>query len=169
MCRSVNGSAEATTLPAESIDLVVAGQAFHWFDPPKARSEFVRVLRPGGFVALVWNTRKTDATPFLRGYEQLLRTYGTDYKEVVHTNVDAATLTAFFGPGGHKRFTLPNEQRFDLDGVIGRTRSSSFVPVEGHPNYEPLFAGLRRLFAVEAVDGLVSFEYETELFVGRMG
>jgi SAM-dependent methyltransferase len=165
---SVNGSAEATTLPAASIDLAVAGQAFHWFDPPKARAEFRRVLRPTGSVALVWNTRKTDTTPFLRGYEQLLRTYGTDYKEVVHTNVDAATLAAFFGPGGYKRFALPSEQQFDLDGVLGRTRSSSYVPTEGHPNYEPLYDGLRRLFETEAVDGMVSFECETELYVGRM-
>jgi hypothetical protein len=126
------------------------------------------VLRPAGAVALVWNTRRTDTTPFLRGYEQLLRTYGTDYEEVVHTNVDAATLAAFFGPGGYKRFSLPNVQRFDLDGVLGRTRSSSFVPTEGHPNYQPLYAGLRDLFEATAVDGAVSFEYETELYVGRM-
>ncbi|HVK08056.1 MAG TPA: class I SAM-dependent methyltransferase [Gemmataceae bacterium] len=168
MFYSVNGTAEATNLPTASIGLAVAGQAFHWFDPPKARAEFVRILRPDGAAALVWNTRETDTTPFLRGYEHLLRTYGTDYKEVVHTNVSADTLAAFFGPGGYRRFTLPNEQRFDLDGVLGRTRSSSFVPTEGHPNYEPLYAGLRRLFDAEAVNGVVRFEYETELYLGRM-
>src|SRR5687768_7090137 len=68
--RSVAGTAEETTLPDRSVDLVVAGQAFHWFDRARARAECRRILRPGGFVALLWNTRRVDATPFLRAYEE---------------------------------------------------------------------------------------------------
>src|SRR5205807_10019487 len=82
--QGVAGTAEDTTLPAASTDYVVAGQAFHWFDPPAARREFARVLRPGGWVVLMWNRWQPDTTPFLRAYEDLLLLFGTDYKKVDH-------------------------------------------------------------------------------------
>ncbi|MBZ5497358.1 MAG: class I SAM-dependent methyltransferase [Acidobacteriia bacterium] len=72
---SVRGAAEATGPPAGAIDLVVAGQAFHWFHQEEARAEFARILKPRGWVALVWNTRKTETTSFSREYERLLQTF----------------------------------------------------------------------------------------------
>ena len=87
---TVAGSAENTTLPDASIDLITAGQAFHWFDEMKARVEFKRILKSGGFVALVWNDRRLDSTPFLAAYEQLLREFGTDYAQV--QDFDVANL-----------------------------------------------------------------------------
>lgn len=166
--RSVAGTAEATGLPDASIDLIVAGQAFHWFDPKRAKAEFGRILRPGGSVALLWNTRRTDSSPFLRGYEALLQRFGTDYREVVHTNVDQTRLVAFFSPGGFRAFQLDNEQRFDRDGLRGRTRSSSYTPPPGHPDFEPMMAELDRLFDQFNESGRLRFEYDTELYVGRL-
>ncbi len=163
---SVAGLAEATSLPNASIDLVVAGQAFHWFDSPKARIEFQRILRPGGFAALIWNTRRVDATPFLREYERVLHQFGTDYAAVVHTNIDWAAIEAFFG-GPVQRTVLANEQRFDRDGVRGRTRSNSYVPKPNEPNFEPMMAELDRLFAEHQEDGVVRFLYDTEVSVGK--
>src|SRR5437879_9326158 len=81
---SIKGTAESTTLPDRSVDLVTAAQAAHWFDRPRARREFLRILKPGGWLVLLWNERRTDSRPFLRDYEQLLLTYGTDYQEVRH-------------------------------------------------------------------------------------
>ena len=77
----MNASAEATTLPDNSIDLFVAAQAFHWFDIPAARREFQRILKPGGSALLLWNTRKLGGTPFLEAYEKLLIAYGTDRRQ----------------------------------------------------------------------------------------
>src|SRR6266480_1804978 len=78
---SIDGSAESTTVPNHSIDLITAGQAFHWFDRPKAKLEFARILKRDGWVVIIWNERRLDATPFLKAYEQLLLNFGTDYQD----------------------------------------------------------------------------------------
>src|SRR5512146_1480557 len=98
---SLGGSAEETGLPDASVDFVTAGQAFHWFDPLRAREEFQRILKPRGWVALVWNERRLDSSPFLEAYEGLLQTYGIDYNQVNHRNVeeDPQAIPRFFGGG----------------------------------------------------------------------
>src|SRR5258708_6434564 len=72
---SIDGTAEATTLPDESVDFATAAQAAHWFDLARARREFARILKPGGWAVLIWNERSIDTTSFLRAYEELLMTY----------------------------------------------------------------------------------------------
>jgi SAM-dependent methyltransferase len=165
---SVAGRAEATTLPSASIDLITAGQAFHWFEPAPTRAEFTRILRPGGWVALVWNERLTETTPFLRAYEDLLVRYATDYDRVDHRLVaDDPAIAAFFQTPVSKH-TLPNQQRFDLEGVRGRLLSSSYAPEADHPNYAPMLTELERLFAQHAQEGVVVFEYLTLVYLARL-
>jgi hypothetical protein len=166
--RSVAGTAEATTLPDRSVDMIVAGQAFHWFDRPKARTEFVRILRAGGPAVLMWNTLKEDATPFMKAYIALLSEYGTDYRQVVHTNLDRAALRDFYGSDPEYR-VLPNEQAFDRAGLHSRVRSSSYTPPPGHPNHEPMVKALDRLFDQYNDGGAVRFVYDTEVNFGRLG
>jgi SAM-dependent methyltransferase len=164
---SVDGTAEATGLADASVDVVAAGQAFHWFEEGKTRREFARVLRPGGRVALFWNTRLVDATPFLRAYEDFLLRFGTDYAQVDHRHVDAGRLARFFG-GPFETHTFPNEQAFDFGGLRGRLLSSSYVPAAGDPARTPMLDELRRLFDRHAEDGRVRVLYTTELHVGRL-
>lgn len=164
---SVRGSAEDTALPDASVDLVVAGQAFHWFDPARARAEFRRILRPDGFVALVWNTFKEGATPFMRAYVDLLREKGTDFKEVAHTNIGRDNLRAFYGADPAYR-VMPNEQAFDREGLHSRLRSASYTPPVGHPDHEPMLRALDRLFDEHQEGGRVRFVYDTELYLGRL-
>lgn len=167
--RSVNGTAEATTLPSGSVDFVTAGQAFHWFDKERARAEFSRILKPGGWVALVWNVRLLDATPFLREYEALLQAYGTDYAETRHRNLEEQGLGKFFGDKGPHVATFSNTQLFDYNGLMGRVLSSSYTPEVGHPNHEPMLQALRALFEERQEGGKVAFKYETQLYYGRLG
>src|SRR5215211_465185 len=94
---SVAGTAEATTLDDACVDFVAAGQAFHWFDPERARTEFARILEPTGWVVLIWNLRRKDATPFLAAYERLLETYRTDRGEVEFWRKSDEMASAFFG------------------------------------------------------------------------
>jgi SAM-dependent methyltransferase len=165
---SVNGTAEATTLPDSSVDFVTAGQAFHWFDRERTRKEFARILKPNGWVALIWNERLTDTSPFLRAYERLLQQYGTDYVAVDHRNIDADAITAFFAPGSFLLRKFENCQIFDYDGLKGRLLSSSYSPEAGHPNHPPMLDALRALFDKHQIGGKVSFDYTTLLYLGQL-
>lgn len=166
--KSVAGTAEATTLPDACVDLVTAAQAFHWFDPPRAAREFRRILRPGGGVALVWNTRKTSGSPFLEAYERLLNEFGTDYAAVRHDRADAERITAFFSPG-FDRTSFPTFQRLDREGLRGRLLSSSYTPGSDDPRRGPMLDALDGLFdRFKKEDGHVSIEYETVLFCGSV-
>lgn len=165
---SVAGSAEATTLPTASVDFVVAGQAFHWFEPNAARREFERILRPQGWVALIGNRRISDARPFERDYELLLRTYGTDYAAVAATYPNRQRMAEFFGEGKFLQSFTPNQQIFDFEGLRGRLLSSSYSPPEGHPNHAPMLADLKRLFDAHQQDGYVRFDYETSMYFGHL-
>ncbi|MBZ5606678.1 MAG: class I SAM-dependent methyltransferase [Acidobacteriia bacterium] len=164
---SIDARAERTGLPDTSVDLVSAGQAFHWFDAGAARREFQRILRSPRWVVLVWNEREVIGD-FLEGYEDLLHRYAPEYAKVDHRQIDAERIAAFFGHGNWKLAMFPNVQEFDLDGVRGRLRSSSYAPRAGDTGYEPMTAGLDRLFDAHAVNGRVSFLYRTNLYYGTL-
>lgn len=165
--KSVRGTAEATTLESASVDLVTAAQAFHWFDAERSRAEFRRILKPNGSVALLWNMRRTNSTPFLRDYEQLLREFGTDYAQVNCEQVSEERIALFFG-GGFGVRSFDNFQSVDFESLRGRLLSSSYVPLAGHPDYEPMLARLRQLFDAHQQDGRVVIEYDAKVYHGRL-
>jgi len=164
---SVDATAEATTLPDHSVDFITAGQAFHWFDRARVGVEFARILRPQGWIVLIWNERRVDSTPFLRAYEQLLLTYSTDYAEVNHKLIDQDVIRAAFPTLSFQLRTFDNEQRFDLAGVTGRLLSSSYAPEVGHPNHAPMLAELAAIFEKHQQNGEIVFEYETRVNYGQ--
>jgi ubiquinone/menaquinone biosynthesis C-methylase UbiE len=162
---SVAGTAENTTLPDASVDLVTAAQAAHWFDRGKAITEFRRILKPEGYLVLLWNDRRTDASAFARDYESLLLEYGTDYAEVKRR--DAASQE-FFGEIKHEKRVLRNFQKFDYTALEGRLLSSSYTPPVGHPAHEPMLSELRRIFETYQRGGAVLMEYDTNLYFGQL-
>jgi SAM-dependent methyltransferase len=165
---SVDGTAEATTLPDRSVDFVTAGQAFHWFDRARARREFARIVRLNGWIVLIWNERLTDTSAFLRAYEELLRKYGTDYAAVDHRNVDAGAIAGFFAPHPFTLRKFENRQVVDFDGAKGRLLSSSYTPEPAHANYDPMLHEFRSIFDQHQVDGQVAFDYVTRLYFGHL-
>ena len=164
---SVAATAEDTTLSSHSIDFVTAAQAAHWFHRVQARREFARILKPDGWCVLIWNERRTDSTPFLRAYEQILLLYGSDYKEVRHERTTTA-IDAFFAPAPFQSRVFAMSQQFDYAALEGRLLSSSYAPQKGHRNYKPMLAALRAIFDEFNTNGQVSFEYITRVYYGHL-
>jgi SAM-dependent methyltransferase len=164
---STDGSAEGTTLPAQSIDVVTAAQAFHWFDQKRAREEFARILKPNGWVALIWNERRLDSTPFLRAYEQMLLKFGTDYQQVRHENV-YTDVAPFFAPHKFQMKAFDNHQAFDFDGAKGRLLSASYVPAPGDRSFGAMLDELRAIFDTNQEAGKIVFEYDTRVYFGQL-
>ena len=165
--KPVAGASEATTLPDASVDMVVAAQAFHWFDLSRTKPEFRRIVKPGGHVVLMWNERQLDTTPFLVGYEELLVKYSTDYTVVRHDKFDAAVLNQYFDGGVHAA-TFPNVQIFDFEGLKGRMLSASYMPSEDHPVFPEMIAELQSIFAKHAENGRIRVFYDTNLYHSRI-
>ena len=166
---SVAGSAEATTLAEASVDAVVAGQAFHWFEPAETRTEFQRILRADGWVALIWNERVTEASAFSREYERLLQKFGTDYGRVRETYPTRDKMARFFGHADFREDRLENAQVMDYEGLRGRLLSSSYAPDKGHPQHQAMIEELARIFGQHHTQGSVKFECQTRAYSGRLG
>lgn len=164
---SVNGAAEATTLADHSVDFVMAGQAFHWFNREAARAEFLRILQPGGWVVLAWNGYRVESSPLMAAYQDLVVCYGTDYSEV-RREIIACDVETFYAPGRCKCARFEFQQAFDYEGLKGRLLSASYAPESDHPNYEAMLRDVRRIFDASEKDGRVEFNYETELYYGRL-
>lgn len=164
---SIEGRAEATNLDAQSVNLISAGQAFHWFDVPKTRAEFVRVLAPNGYVVLIWNSRRLD-TPFMQAYEAILHHFADNYKGVSEHNVLDEHIAAFFAPQPMQLKTFTNVQIFDFEGLQGRALSSSYSPAPGNPTHQAFIGELDKLFRQFQQDGVVRIEYVTRLYWGRL-
>jgi SAM-dependent methyltransferase len=165
---SIDGTAEATTLPPNSVNYVVAAQAYHWFDPDRAKTEFARVLRPNGWLVLLWNSSRTDSTALLRDYETLLQNFATDYLAVNHKNLSPAKLAPIFADGSFRLRTIDNAQDFDFTGLKGRLLSSSYAPSQTHPNHDRMLAELKGIFDKHAVNRQVRFEYDLEIYIGHL-
>jgi len=164
----VEGTAEHTTLPDRSADFVIAGQAFHWFQPEATRREFARVVKPGGWVVLVWHDRDMESTPFLRAYEDFLQRFATDYSTVAHNKVaNYGSLERFYAPDRMNLIEQEALQRFDLDSLRGRLLSSSYAPREG-PAAEVMLQALPSLFAKYAEHSEVALQYKTKIYFGHL-
>ena len=162
----VDGTAENTNLPDDSVDFVVAAQAFHWFDAGATLREFSRILRVQGYIALIWNERQLDTNAFLREYEKLLVEFGNDYEFVRHDNLDEKILADFFQKE-FERATFENVQTVDLSGLKGRIQSSSYMPGEGDARFPQMNREIERIFAKYAENGKIQILYSTNVFYAQ--
>ena len=181
---SVAGTAESTTLSAASVDWITSAQAFHWFDVDRCKSEFARILRPGGRVALIWNNRRLDSA-FAKDYERFLSDFGVDYDVIRHeaaatdgrverlfSSTDVAgsdkqqTNGATKGSQPFAVRSFYNSQRCDREALRGRALSASYMPAPDDPRYPAMIETLETIFEQYAQDGEVVLEYETRIYVG---
>jgi SAM-dependent methyltransferase len=166
---SVDGKAEATRLANRSVDFITCAQAFHWFDRVTTRLEFCRILKENGLTALIWNERADEASMVNRQYDSLLERMAPEYQNVNHRRIALPDIQAFFAPGEVELRTFPNEQTLDREGFLGRLLSSSYVPNLGQLGHQEIIEAAAEIFDAYQVDGKITFDYETKVFVGRFG
>jgi SAM-dependent methyltransferase len=165
---SVAGTAESTTMPDHSLDLITSAQAAHWFKRDEAVKEFQRILRPGQYLALVFNDRQVKGSAFADDYEEVVVKYGTDYSEVQRLG-RIFEGDEFFAPFKCEKRVLANHQDLDYPALEGRVLSSSYAPQSGEPSFAPMLADLRRMFDKHQHGGLVRMEYDTNIYFGKLG
>ena len=159
---SISSSAENTSLMSNSIDLITVGQAFHWFNFEKARTEFKDILKSEGYIVLIWNNRKKTGQGFSSQYEQFITKYGTDYK---HVRKREQNVDVFFN---YKKEIFHNYQELDFEGLKGRLLSTSYIPLEVNPTYEKMINELLKLFEKNEHNGKIRIEYDTEIYYGKL-
>jgi len=165
---SVAGDAAGTTLPAASVDVVTAAQAFHWFDALAARQEFLRILRSAGAVVLVYNSWRHSHDPLAVAYDALVNRFDPEQETgEAAPRAGDETVAAFYGSGGFGQRAIPNPHWYNWDAFQGRALSSSYAPLADHPNHEPFLAALRAFFDAYAEQGRIRFPYITRLYWGR--
>jgi len=161
---SMDGQSERTGLDDSSIDLITAAQSFHWFEAGDTRQEFMRILKPGGYVALIWNQRKIEQ-PFQAEYDSMLRKLAPDYSAVNHMNISAEDIRNFFSPNKVAKFEFEYSQNFDQAGFLGRLQSSSYVPKSGTGAHTRLMRAAEDLFNRYQSEETISFEYNSFFYL----
>ena len=169
----IDGCAEATTLPDRCAGIVTVGQALHWFSLEGARAEFVRILQPDGWCAVIYNERRMGGDAFHDGYERILNEFGIDYENVRAKYPQQKKLAEFFNPkngasAALRQSSVPNSQPFDFEGLLGRILSSSYMPQPGHPSYDGMLRAIEELFAQCQAGGHVTLEYDCVISYGRL-
>lgn len=156
---SYDGSAECTTLADNSVDLIVAGQAFHWFESFASKKEFLRILRNNGYLVVMFNSRGNDSD-FMFDYNKVIN----KYKRKLEIKTNENTFMEIFNQGFIKSKTFENKINYDLDRLIGDTVSYSYMPNKEDDEYEGLIDELKKLFFKYCEeDGTVEFEYKTSV------
>ncbi len=165
---SINGTAEKTNLPDHSVDFILVGQAFHWFEQKKARTELKRILKPNGYVIITWNERLTETSTFLQHFENLLIRYSKDYMKVDHRNISEEMLKEFYGHSRFDQRMFYNCQLFSWEGLKGRLLSMSYAPEKNQPEFHSMLKELSQLFRKNAIHGQVKFDYHTLVYFGQL-
>lgn len=165
---SINGTAEQTGLPTHSMDAVSAATAFHWFDLEACAREFRRILKPEGWVMLIWNLRWPEFSPILQGYEEILQKHCPKYQGIPSKMIAEEKIKDFFGTAQQVEIQyFPYEQQFDLEGLIGRLRSTSYALTADQLGYENMIADVIELFNKYQINNQITFPYRTKLYLGH--
>lgn len=165
---SINGSAENTTLKNESVDLITAGTAFHWFNASKAKQEFQRILKSPGWAALIWNVRDTERSPVMQAYEVLINQYNTDFKQSPASEFNHTIGQDFFDPWTMQTKIFPNQQTFDWVSFKGRLLSASYSLKPGDRDYGQMLEKLKHIFEQYQENNQINFYYQTQIYFGRL-
>lgn len=164
--RSVDGCAEAMPVEPGSVDLITAAQAFHWFDIERARAEFLRVLRPRGQVALIWNDRVLD-DPLHVALDEVFAEFGGAKRAALIAHEDRADVPRFFGAARPEELSWPHAHQLDADGLLSLVFSRSYIPARDSADGQAVAARVRTIFDRYADGRTIAVRYRTVLILGR--
>jgi SAM-dependent methyltransferase len=159
-----DGTAEFTKLSEKSVDLVTCFQAFHWFTPEPSLREFRRILKPSGRLAVVWNNCDNEDA-FTGEYSRIIRKASNHPAESRMKSVEPLLATSYFG--NLREYTFIYRQELDLNGLIGRAMSVSYLPREGAV-HEQLIADLKSAYHFTSDrQGFVYIVYRTSVHLAE--
>jgi SAM-dependent methyltransferase len=154
---AILGSAEVIPLPDAHADVVTCAQSFHWFDHAVALPEIARVLRPGGRLGLVWNTRD-ERDSVVQRLSAIIGSESVEESDVV----DVIAASGLYGPVETAAFehaqTLDRELLLEL--VLSRSYCAKLPP----PEREPILEAVGALYDEVAVPEGIRLPYVTECF-----
>ena len=159
--------AENTSLPAQSIHLITAASAFHWFDAPAFRAECQRLLVPDGQVCLIWNHRKLD-NEINVAFREIFAKYCPNFSGFSFERQQGHRQIADFFEGKVTEKRFDNPVRYDMAGFVGRARSASYAIIPGDDGYEDFIEALERLFSQHEKDGFIDVPHQSVAFLGRV-
>ena len=163
---SMKGSAEKTGLDEKSVNLVAAGQSFHWFNQSLAKIEFKRVMQPGGHVVLIWNTRRPEGSPLNAGFEDICIHYSNGYHGSGSLGLDEKTIRSFFSADFVYR-SIKFSQVLDFDGLLGRYMTASYSLKREDPLFPEVVERMQDIFKKYSRDNRVELLYDTEIYIGK--
>lgn len=162
-CQVLDASAEATTLPSVCVDLITVGQAIHWFEPAAARREFLRILKPSGWLAVLRN-HGTDAV-----YEQEVGTLFEKFpKPEPSRAVSRPSMSFYYGNDDFQKMRFPFDFSLTWEQFLGALLSSAWIPNEDDPRFDEFKSAAQEVFDSLSHAGIVTSSGETELFLGRV-
>ncbi len=162
---SVDGDASATGLEDASVDHVTSAQAFHWFEAEGFRRECERILRPGGLVVLVWNSRVADAPVNVESGRLFSRLCPRFKGFSGGVRQDDERIHEFFC-GTYEKIRFENHLAYDRDKFISRSLSGSYALREGEDGYGELVSGIGELFDRFEQEGVLVVPNETVAYLG---
>lgn len=162
---SVNGNAANMNLPDSSVDYITAAQAFHWFDAEAFRRECRRVLKPGGRVIIVYNSRDEKAA-CTKALADLRHKYNPEFHGFSN-GMSHEKCIAFFA-GTCDIFRADNTQTYDRQGYIDRVLSSSYSLRAGDNGYEEYLEDINRMFDMFSADDFIAIPTETVAYIGNL-
>jgi SAM-dependent methyltransferase len=154
---ALSGSAESMPLADASADVVASAQAFHWFDHDAALPEIARVLRPGGRLALVWNSRD-DRDPWMARLSAIIGNETIEESDVVPV-IEASGL---FERVETASFVF--DQTRDRDGLLDLVLSRSYLAKLTPSERQPVLDDVGALYDATATSESVRLAYVTECF-----
>lgn len=164
----IDGTAEETHLQDSSVDLIAAGRAFHWFDHAKCRPEFMRILRPGGWVVLAGQGPRRREEAASRDYQEILRQHGIDYSRLYSRYNVKEAVGRFFEGGERKEAEFPGYEELTYEGLEGQTLSLSVTPQPDHPGFVAMQKALKKYFDKYQRDGKMRLPMTCHIYMGQL-